>query len=248
MYTRLAVKRLLENIKSNKVSLKKAYDILCELPYSDLGFAKLDNHRQLRKGFPEVIYCKGKTTRQIEGIISCLYKKTKTLLLTHAGKELFRRLKKIYPDLSYNKTAGMIYSGSLKPHSKKEVLIVTAGTADLPVAEQASVTLRLMGNRVSTLCDVGVAGVHRLLDNRARLLRSNVIIVIAGMEGALASVVSGLVSRPVIAVPTSVGYGASFRGIAPLLTMLNSCSPGVGVVNIDNGFGAGYLASLMNKS
>ena len=247
MYHRDAIKKLLRDIKSNKVSLEKAYDILRDLPYADLGFARLDNHRSLRRGFPEVIYCKGKTPEQVEKILGSLYKKTEALLLTRATDELFKRLKKKYKGLSYNKAAAMIYSGGIRAKTKRKVLIVTGGTADFPVAEEARLTLRLMGNNVSTLYDVGVAGLHRLLDNKKALLGANVIVVIAGMEGALASVVSGLVSKPVIAVPTSVGYGASFKGIAPLLTMLNSCSPGIGVVNIDNGFGAGYLASLINK-
>lgn len=248
MYYKSSIKSLLKRIKSKKVSLEKAYNILCDLPYKDLGFAKIDNHRSLRRGFPEVIYCKGKTPQQIEDILKALYGKNKVLLLTHANQKLFNRIKKTYKRLSYNRLARMIYLGANKPNSNKKVLIITGGTADLPVAEQAKTTLRLMGNRVSTLYDVGVAGLHRLLDNKKILLNSNVIIVIAGMEGALPSVVSGLVSKPVIAVPTSVGYGASFKGIAPLLTMLNSCSPGIGVVNIDNGFGAGYLASLINRS
>lgn len=229
------------------MSIKEAYDILCDLPYKDIGFAKLDTHRSLRKGFPEVIYCRGKTPEQVEKIIKELYKKERALILTHADEKLFERLKKLYPRLSYSKAAKIMHFGGVKARSKKRVLIVTGGTADMPVAEQAKTTLEVMGNKVDTLYDAGVAGLHRLLDNKKKLTSSNVIIVIAGMEGALASVVSGLVSKPVVAVPTSVGYGANFKGIAPLLTMLNSCSPGIGVVNIDNGFGAGYLASLINR-
>lgn len=247
MYYKDLIKRLLKKTSLRSISTKEAYKILCELPYKDLGFAKLDNHRSLRKGFPEVIYCKGKTQQQVEKIVEAVYHKRKPLLLTRADERLFNRLKKQYPRLSYNKAAGIIYHGGVKPKTKKKVLIVTGGTADLPVAEQAKVTLEVMGNSVATVYDAGVAGLHRLLDYKKRLLESNVIIVVAGMEGALASVVGGLVGRPVIAVPTSVGYGASFKGIAPLLTMLNSCSPGIGVVNIDNGFGAGYLASMINR-
>jgi NCAIR mutase (PurE)-related protein len=247
MYYKNNVKRLLKKLSSRSITIGEAYKELRDLPYQDLGFAKLDSHRSLRRGFPEVIYCKGKTEEQVEGIVRALYKGSKTLILTRAEEKLFKKLKVKYPRLTFNKPAGIIYLGKIKPKSRGEVLIVTGGTADLPVAEQAKVTLELMGNKVSTLYDVGVAGLHRLLDHKKELTSSNVIIVVAGMEGALPSVVSGLVSKPVIAVPTSVGYGASFRGIAPLLTMLNSCSPGIGVVNIDNGFGAGYLASLINR-
>ncbi len=247
MYSKTAIKGLLKKVGSRSISIKDAYEALCDLPYKDLGFAKLDNHRSLRRGFPEVIFCKGKTARQLEEIVGALLGNKHPLILTRADEKLYKILKDRYGSLNFNKTARMIYAGSLKPKSKREVLILTGGTADMPVAEEARVTLEVMGNRASTLSDVGVAGLHRLLDHKKRLKKANVIIVIAGMEGALASVVSGLVSSPVIAVPTSVGYGASFKGIAPLLTMLNSCSPGIGVVNIDNGFGAGYLASMINR-
>ena len=216
--------------------------------YEDLGFAKVDTDRSIRRGFPEVVYCQGKTIAQIERIVIILKKSSDTLLLTRANRKIYSHLKKIYPRIKYNEIAGVISLSKKKVDSRKGmVLIVTAGTSDMPVAEEARVTLEVMGNRVKTLYDVGVAGVHRLLDKERTLRRAEVIIVIAGMEGALASFVSGLVSKPVIAVPTSVGYGASFRGIAPLLTMLNSCSPGISVVNIDNGFGAGYFASLINR-
>lgn len=242
-----SIKRLLKRIRSNRISVAKAYEKLRDLPYQDIGFAKVDNHRHMRRGFPEVVYCRGKTPAQVDGILKALYRSGNTVLLTCADERLYSLLKRDYKGLNFDKEAGMIYRGGVKPKTKKRVLIITGGTADLPVAQQARITLELMGNSVSTLYDVGVAGIHRLFDNKKVLAAANVIIVIAGMEGALATVVSGLVSKPVIAVPTSVGYGASFRGIAPLLTMLNSCSPGIGVVNIDNGFGAGYLAGLINK-
>ncbi|NQT07076.1 MAG: nickel pincer cofactor biosynthesis protein LarB [Candidatus Omnitrophica bacterium] len=241
------VKKLLKRLRSKRISVKEAYKILCDLPYTDLGFAKIDNHRSLRRGFPEVVYCKGKTPEHIEKILVALKKKDRTVLLTCADEKLYKRLLKNHGKLCFNKAAGMIYTGGRRPKTKKEILIVTGGTADLPVAEQARLTAELMGNKVSVLYDVGVAGLHRLLGNKRAIQSANVIIVIAGMEGALPSVVSGLVSKPIVAVPTSVGYGASFKGVAPLLTMLNSCSPGIGVVNIDNGFGAGYLASLINR-
>ena len=247
MYYKSSIKKLLTKLDSRDISIKEAYKELCELPYKDLGFAKLDNHRSLRRGFPEVIYCKGKAYEHLDKIVQALYKKHSKLILTRADEKLYKKLKEKYPRLLFNKMAGIIYLENGRPRRKRGVLIVTGGTADLPVAEEAKVTLELMGNKVSTLYDVGVAGLHRLLDHKKKLMGSSVIIVVAGMEGALPSVVSGLVSMPVIAVPTSVGYGASFKGIAPLLTMLNSCSPGIGVVNIDNGFGAGYLASLINR-
>jgi len=247
MYYKSAIKSLIKKISTKRISTREAHKILRDLPYKDIGFAKLDHHRTLRRGFPEVVYCKGKTLQQVKGILKVLYGKSRTLILTRANAKLFKAIKGDFPKLAFNERAKMIYLGDTKPKKGKSVLIVTGGTADLPIAEEAMLTLKIMGNRVSMLCDVGVAGLHRLLDNKGKLSSANVIIVVAGMEGALASVVSGLVRKPVIAVPTSVGYGASFKGIAPLLTMLNSCSPGIGVVNIDNGFGAGYLASLVNR-
>ena len=218
-----------------------------ELLYDDIGFAKVDCHRLSRRGFPEVIFGKGKTPGQIIEIAKKIISHHGILLVTRTEKEVYLKLKKLYPKIKYSGTGRIIYYRKTKAPAKKgTVVVVTAGTADLPVAEEARITLELMGNPVEMLYDVGVAGIHRVLDKKRVLESANVLIVIAGMEGALASVVSGLVSKPVIAVPTSVGYGASFRGIAPLLTMMNSCSPGVAVVNIDNGFGAAYFASMIN--
>ena len=218
------------------------------LPYKDLGFAKVDCHRALRRGFPEVIFGKGKTVNQIIKIAKKIISHDGILLITRTDKKVFLKLKKLYPKARFNEKANLIYLRK-KPVVIKDglILVVTAGTADIPVAEEARVTLEIMGNRVEMLYDVGVAGIHRVFHNKEVLDRASIIIVIAGMEGALASVVSGLVSKPVIAVPTSVGYGASFSGIAPLLTMMNCCSPGVAVVNIDNGFGAAYFASMINN-
>ena len=242
------ITRMLEDFRARRISSAKIRKTLKDLPYKDLGFAKIDNHRALRRGFPEVVFGKGKTTAQIVKISQKIIAHDGILLVTHADRKAFLRLRKYYPAIKFNGKAGIISYRKDKPVLKNgTVLIVTAGTADLPVAAEAGATLEIMGNRVELLCDVGVAGVHRLLDKQALMDKANVIIVIAGMEGALASVVSGLVSKPVIAVPTSVGYGASFGGIAPLLTMMNSCSPGVAVVNIDNGFGAAYFANLINK-
>jgi len=242
------ISRVLDNLKSGRISTGTALKALRDLPYKDLGFAKVDHHRSLRRGFPEVIFGKGKTPDQIVKITQRIMAHDGILLITHTNEKVFFSIKKLYPNIKYNKRAGIISYRKTPPVLKTgTVLIITAGTADLPVAEEAKITLELMGNRIEVLYDVGVAGLHRILDKKDVLERANVIIVIAGMEGALASVVSGLVSKPVIAVPTSVGYGASFGGIAPLLTMMNSCSPGIVVVNIDNGFGAGYFASLINR-
>jgi len=241
------IEKILKGLRSGRVSTARALSVLKDLPYKDLGFAKVDNHRGLRTGFPEVIFGQGKTVEQIIKIARRIISHDGLLLITRTDRRVFSRLRKIYPKISFNETGRVIsYRKTPAALKKGTVLIVTAGTADLPVAEEARVTLELMGNRALVLCDVGVAGLHRILDKKDLLRKASVIVVIAGMEGALASVVSGLVSRPVIAVPTSVGYGASFRGIAPLLTMMNCCSPGVAVVNIDNGFGAGYFASLIN--
>ncbi|MFA4888381.1 MAG: nickel pincer cofactor biosynthesis protein LarB [Candidatus Omnitrophota bacterium] len=215
--------------------------------FCDLGFAKLDIDRKKRRGFAEAVYCPGKALCQLKKISFGLLKHKQDLLLTKLSKEGFAYLKKSLPALKYNKIAKLGVLLQSKAAPKGLVVVVSAGTADIPVAEEAAATTEAMHNRVERLYDVGVAGVHRLMSNSAILKKAHVIIVVAGMEGALASLVSGLVSCPVIAVPTSCGYGANFGGLSALLTMLNGCSPGVTVVNIDNGFGAGYFASLINK-
>jgi pyridinium-3,5-biscarboxylic acid mononucleotide synthase len=216
--------------------------------FCDLGFANIDIDRKSRRGYPEVIYCPGKTKLALKSIAAELIRNKQDLLLTRLEKENFVFLKRAYPKLQYNALARIGYLVN-KPATVKRglVAIVSAGTSDIPVAEEAAVVLDIMGNRVEKLYDVGVAGVHRLMSNMGVLRKAKVIIVVAGMEGALASIVSGLVSQPVVAVPTSCGYGANFGGLSALLTMLNCCSAGVAVVNIDNGFGAGYFASLINK-
>jgi hypothetical protein len=218
-----------------------------KITYKDLNFEKIDTHRKIRKGFPETVFCKGKTIDQILKIFKVLDKEKHNILATKANNKIYSTVKKKFPDAKYNKTAKMITIKKEEIKKKGKILIITAGTSDIPVAEEAVVTAELMGNNVEKAYDVGVAGVHRLFDIKDKIFSSNVIIVVAGMEGALASIVGGLTSKPVIAVPTSVGYGASFEGIAPLLTMLNSCAEGVVVVNIDNGFGAGYFASMINR-
>ncbi len=244
------LKKLLSQVKNGKVTIDEAIAKLRHLPFEDLGFAHVDHHRQLRCGFPEVIYCPGKTTDQIVKIFSALAEKGDNVLATRAEENVFEALAKTnkFPNVRYEKSAKAIVleQKKIKP-SKSVIPIVTAGTADLPVAAEAKVTAEIMGQRTEIIPDVGVAGLHRLLGHMEQLRNANVIIVIAGMEGALASVVGGLVSCPVIAVPTSIGTGASFGGISALLTMLNSCAAGVTVVNIDNGFSAGVAATLINR-
>ncbi len=215
--------------------------------FCDLGFAKVDTDRFKRRGFPEVIYCPGKTRDEIRAIARKIVKAKQVLLLTRLDKAVYSSLKKSLARLRYDPRARIGYIGKMPVKKEGVVCVVSAGTADMAVAEEASVTLEVMGNKVARLYDVGVAGIHRLMGNTGILREASVVVVVAGMEGALASIVSGMVSSPVIAVPTSCGYGASFQGLSALLTMLNGCSPGVGVVNIDNGFGAGYLASLINR-
>ncbi|MDO8603773.1 MAG: nickel pincer cofactor biosynthesis protein LarB [Candidatus Omnitrophota bacterium] len=247
MHSAKYLKKILTRLYAKKISAAEAFIELKNLPYQNMEFVRLDHHRAIRKGFGEVIYCENKTPEQVKKITEVLLRHKNPLLLTRAAKPLYDYLKKYFPVLKYNDAGRIIYlkRGGLK--NKKMVLILTAGTSDIPVAEEARITLEVMGNRVKAIYDVGVAGIHRLLDKLPEISKANVIIVVAGMEGALGSVIGGLTDKPVIAVPTSVGYGSSFKGIAPLLTMMNSCSPGVTVVNIDNGFGAGYFASLINK-
>jgi len=275
------LRELLTGVQAGDVPIEAALSALRSLPYEDLGFAKVDHHRALRVGFPEVVYCPGKTTEQILAILEKLTAHAPKILASRATPEVAAEVLSVFPHAVYHESARMLVvpgqngrdlstisepdvsrnditgtqavmereidTSSVLKSSLGLVLVVSAGTADMPVAEEAAVTASEMGSPVERLYDVGVAGIHRLLDKRERLTAANVVIVVAGMEGALASVVGGLVSRPVIAVPTSIGYGASFQGLSALLTMLNSCATGIGVVNIDNGFGAGYLAHLINK-
>lgn len=242
------MKEILQDYKNGKISLEEVLEKIKTLPYKDIDFAKIDTHRSLRKGFTETVYCQGKTIEQIIKIFELFSEENHNILATKANEEMYTEIKKKFPNAVYNDMAKTIVILNKKIEQKKgNILIITAGTSDIPVAEEAVVTAEIMGNNVEKVYDVGVAGVHRLFDIKDKIFNANVIIVIAGMEGALASIVGGLASKPVIAVPTSVGYGASFKGIAPLLTMLNSCAEGVVVVNIDNGFGAGYFASLINR-
>ena len=247
MVTEQRLKQWLGQVRNGRRTPAALLETLRHFPYENLGFARLDTHRSLRRGLPEVIFCDGKTPQQIIQIARRTARRQALVLLTRLDPLTFNAITAFLPKLRYDPMARLAYQ---RPAARRTlqglVLVVTGGTSDIPVAEEAAVTLELFGSRVQRLYDVGVAGVHRLLGQWRLLQRSRAIIVIAGMEGALASVVAGLVGCPVIAVPTSIGYGASFQGIAPLLTMLNSCVPGIGVVNIDNGFGAAYLAHVIN--
>jgi NCAIR mutase (PurE)-related protein len=240
---------LLEQVRRQEVTVERAVARLRYLPFEDLGFAKVDHHRALRQGFPEVILGQGKEARDIAAIVRTMRRFESNVLITRLDPEKITQLKKLPTGLKFHRAARAAtwIRKPIKIIGKGTVLVVCAGTSDIPVAEEAVLTATMMGNRVEKLFDVGVAGLHRLLQNRARLIDAAVLIVVAGMEGALPSVVAGLIDKPVIAVPTSVGYGASFHGISALLGMLNSCAAGVMVVNIDNGFGAGFAASLINR-
>jgi pyridinium-3,5-biscarboxylic acid mononucleotide synthase len=238
----------LERVKSGELSPLQGVQELSILPYEELVSAKPDHHRSLRLDFPEVIFGQGKTMQQIITIADKLSTHSDRLLITRVSQNTFRAVKKKIPDVTYNSLSKSIILKRNQTTPRPGVTVVAAGTADIPVAEEAAVTAELMGNKVERAYDVGVAGIHRLLEKLPQLRQAKVIIAVAGMEGALPSVIGGLVPIPIIAVPTSVGYGASFAGLAPLLTMLNSCAPGVAVVNIDNGFGAGYIAGQINRS
>ncbi|WP_432422840.1 nickel pincer cofactor biosynthesis protein LarB [Thermoanaerobacterium thermosaccharolyticum] len=242
------IRDVLKKYENGYIGLDEAVDILKKLPYEDLGFAKIDYNREVRRGFPEVIYCEGKTPKQVKEIALRMYEKGSNVLGTRASIEHFEALKEVCDKAVYYDVARIISIKSEEIMPTKGVIgVVAAGTSDLPVAEEAAVTAELMGNSVKRIYDVGVAGIHRLMSKVEELRKFRVIICIAGMEGALPTVVGGLVACPIIAVPTSVGYGANFHGLSALLAMLNSCSSGVSVVNIDNGFGAAYSASLINK-
>jgi pyridinium-3,5-biscarboxylic acid mononucleotide synthase len=238
--------KLLEEIKTNRTTIEDAILQLKDLPFKDLDFVKLDHHRELRKGFGEVIYCKNKSIEQLEKICIAL-EKNDYVLYTRIGRKKAAAIMKIDNHLQYNETSKIVFKKMKKPASDGIITVLSAGTSDMKVSEEAALTAEIMGNIVERYYDVGVAGIHRLFSIYDKLQKANVIIAVAGMEGALPSVVSGLVNCPVIAVPTSVGYGSNFNGLSALLTMLNSCSPGISVVNIDNGFGAGYMASLINN-
>jgi pyridinium-3,5-biscarboxylic acid mononucleotide synthase len=243
-----AIHKIFQEVRRGKLSPDEAVARLRHLPFEDLGFAKVDHHRALRTGMPEVILGEGKTPAQVARIFSRLAKHGGNILATRTTRQQFAAVKKNIPKAEYRDVArAVVLRREQKKYGKGTIAVVSAGTSDIPIAEEAVVTAELMGNDVERLYDVGVAGIHRLLANRGALTRARVVIVCAGMEGALPSVVGGLIGVPVIAVPTSVGYGAAFNGLAALLGMMNSCASNVSVVNIDNGFGAGYVASLINR-
>jgi NCAIR mutase (PurE)-related protein len=245
---RAMIESLLNEVREGRTGVKAALDRLKDLPFEDIGFAKLDHHRSLRTGMPEVIFAAGKTAEQVAAIFARMAKAGGNVLATRASREMFDAVHAVEPRAEFHSTARAItLTQAPTTPGKGSIAVVCAGTSDLPVAEEAVVTARLMGNTVELIADVGVAGIHRLLAQKQGLQSARVLIVCAGMEGALPTVVGGLVNAPVIAVPTSVGYGASFGGIAALLGMLNTCSPNVSVVNIDNGFGAACIASLINR-
>lgn len=254
------IKQLLEQVKNAEISIDDAAEALKDLPYKDMGFANIDNHRALRTGYPEVIFCQGKTSEQIRDIMCELVKRGGNIMGTRATYEDYEAVKEALPQAIYYDPARIIAvldeenvlgndngNDFKSAGDKKTVAVVTAGTADIPVAEEAAVTAEILGNKVNRIYDVGVAGIHRLFDKLPQIREADVVIAVAGMEGALASVVGGLVDAPVIAVPTSIGYGANLGGISALLSMLNSCANGVAVVNIDNGFGAAYMAAVINN-
>lgn len=242
------VEKLLNDVKNGETSVDKAMEVLKNFPYTDLGFARIDHHRELRTGYPEIIYCAGKTVDQVKEIVRVMSERENNVIGTRANQEMFEAVKSIIPSAVYYPMARIISVQKKNPETpESSIAIITAGTSDMPVAEEAAITAELLGNKVIRIYDAGVAGIHRLVDKLPEIRSCRVVVVIAGMEGALASVVGGLVDKPVIAVPTSVGYGANFGGISALLAMLTSCSTGVTVVNIDNGFGAGFSASMINK-
>jgi len=242
------ISKMLRQVRRGRLNVEDAVDRLRNLPYEDLGYAKIDHHRSLRHGLPEVVFARGKRPEQVEGVVRRMLRNRHNILVTRGDESLFERIRELDASAEFHPLSGAIaIRRDRKVRGKGKVLVVSAGTSDIPVAEEALVTAETMGNRAEPLYDVGVAGIHRLLGESRHLRSARVVIVVAGMEGALPSVVGGMVGVPVIAVPTSVGYGASFRGLAALLGMLNSCSPNVAVVNIDNGFGAGYIASMINR-
>jgi NCAIR mutase (PurE)-related protein len=243
------LKDLLDRVSQGKTTVEEALERLKTLPFEDLGFACIDHHRSLRRGLSEVIFGERKEMTDILAIMEQMIAQEESILVTRLSKDKAREILNRFPECTFHERARVLtlINRPKKISGRGKILVMSAGTSDIPVAEEAAVTAEFMGNEVETIYDVGISGLHRILDHRERVMKASVIVVVAGMEGALPSVVGGLVDRPVIAVPTSVGYGASFKGIAALLGMLNSCASGVTVVNIDNGFGAGYAASVINR-
>ena len=244
-----SIRALLEDLSKGEISVDSALERLKDLPFEDIGIASIDHHRPLRRGLSEVIFGEGKEADDIIAIMEKMVKQDEKIMITRILQDKAQKVQKRFPESTFHKRARVITFNPrpVKNSGRGTILVISAGTSDIPVAEEAAITARFMGNEVETIYDIGVSGLHRVLSHRESLEKATVVVVVAGMEGALPSVVGGLVDRPVIAVPTSVGYGASFEGITALLGMLNSCAAGVTVVNIDNGFGAGYAASVINK-
>lgn len=245
---REGLKKILEDLSERRINTEEALEQLKYFPFSDLGFARIDHHREIRTGYPEIVFCEGKTKEQVRDIFRHISGTGQNAIGTRATLEKYEAVRSIAPESIWHEEARIISIIKDKPEmAESPVAVITAGTSDIPVAEEAAVTCELLGNRITRIYDAGVAGIHRLLDKLPEIKKCRVVIVIAGMEGALASVVGGLIDKPVIAVPTSVGYGANFHGVSALLAMLTSCASGVSVVNIDNGFGAGFNASMINQ-
>ena len=243
----MLTKDILEAVRDNRLTVAQAMEKLKDLPYENLGYARVDYHRELRTGFPEVIFCEGKTVEQTVHIFQKLYERSGRVLATRASRAHFEGVRGAVPDAVYNEVARTITVHRGAPPQEGLVAVCTGGTADIPAAEEAAVTAEICGARVDRIYDIGISGLHRLLDALPQIRRANAVVAVAGMEGALASVLAGQLDKPVIAVPTSVGYGANFGGLSALLTMINSCAAGIAVVNIDNGFGGGYMAARINK-
>jgi len=243
----MEIEALLQKVKDGSMEIGEAEKLLKDLPYEDLGYAKLDHHRELRSGFPETVFCQGKPDEYLVQIFKSFYERNGEVLGTRASKEQYQLLKEQIPMIVYDPISRIVKIEKADKERKGCIAVCTGGTADIPVAEEAAQTAEFFGSHVDRIYDVGVAGIHRLLSQRDRLVKANCVVAVAGMEGALGTVIAGLVEQPVIAVPTSVGYGASFHGVSALLTMLNSCANGISVVNIDNGYGAGYLSTQINR-
>lgn len=241
------IKEMLLKVRSGELEVKEAEEALKNLPYEDLGYAKLDLHRKLRSGFPETVFCQGKADGHLKGIFEALYRENGEVLGTRASKEQYELIRASIPALCYDPVSRIMKIEKAGKERAGCIAVCTGGTADIPVAEEAAQTAEFFGNHVERIYDVGVAGIHRILSKREQIQRASCVIAVAGMEGALATVIGGLVENPVVAVPTSVGYGASFHGLSALLTMINSCANGISTVNIDNGYGAGYIASQINR-
>lgn len=243
----MELRDMLEKVRTGEVSVEEAEKYFAKKPYEDMGYAKLDTYREIRSGYPEVVYCSGKADRHLLKIYETLYRENGEVLGTRASKEQYELVKKSIPDVCYDEISRILKIEKADKVHTGNIAVCTAGTADIPVAEEAAQTAEFFGNKVERIYDVGVSGIHRLLSRVDTIRAANCVVAVAGMEGALASVIGGLVERPVIAVPTSVGYGANMGGISALLTMINSCANGIAVVNIDNGYGAGYMASQINR-